>query len=220
MNMMARAVIGNMLLLVTSLSQGAGVAVLQSGSGQHQATMNIEYDDGDHVRMSVPQDTGGEAFMLYRDGRIWMVMNIQGQTMVMDVARMAAMGGVNNDDTLQQEFIRARPTGEKESVAGFAGEVYELTWKERGQTRTDRVVLSKDPVVVEYSRAWMKFADGMARSMGQKLNNSIGQYLDRNDLGLLKIGDDFQVVSIKQEKVDEKRFVLPKATMQMPMFGG
>ncbi len=210
-----RMMLVGLMFLVPQL-HAAGVATLQSGDGQQKVTMTVEYDDQGRVRMNVPESPGASGYMLARDGKVWMVMNAEGQTMVMDMAQMAAMGTVNNDDTLQQEFVSAKPTGEKQTVAGFEGEVYELTWKEKGKTRTDKVVLSKDPLVVEYSNAWMKFAESMAKSMGQKMNNSIGQYFEKEGVGMLKMGDGFEVVSIKSGKANEQDFVLPKATMQMP----
>ena len=97
-------------------------------------------------------------------------------------------------------------------MAGFSGEVYELTWKETGQTRSDKVVLSEDPVVVEYSNAWL----GMAAAMGHEMKNRISGYLRKEGLGMLKMGDSFEVVSIKPGKVDARRFNLPKSTFQMP----
>jgi len=198
----------------------AGIATLATGSGQNAETLVLEYDDNGHTRMNMPASQEGSGYMLSRDGKVWMVMNMQGQTMVMDMARMAALAAPSGDDTLQQEFISARATGKKETVAGFEGEVYELSWKDKAGKQTAMAVLSKDPAVVEYSNAWMKFAETMARAMGQKTDNSIGHYLEKEGLGMLKMGDDFQVVSIKPGKVNEQDFILPKATMQMPMFGG
>ncbi len=214
-----RMMVAGLMLCATQLF-AAGTATLATGSGQDAETMVIEYDDHGRTRMNMPAGQEGNGYMLSRDGKVWMVMNMQGQVMVMDMARMAAMAPPSGDDTLQQEFISARPTGKKETVAGFVGEVYELSWKDRNGVQTAMAVLSKDPAVVEYSNAWMKLAENMAKSMGQKTGNSIGRYLEKKGLGVLKMGDDFRVVSIQPGKVKEQDFVLPKATMQMPMFGG
>ncbi len=215
-----RRILSLALLLSAAPVFAAGVATLATGSGQNAQTMVIEYDDHGRTRMNMPAGQEGSGYMLSRDGKVWMVMNMQGQVMVMDMARMAAMAPPAGDDTLRQEFISARPTGKKETVAGFPGEVYELSWRDRNGVQTAVAVLSKDPAVVEYSRAWMKLAESMAKSMGQKSDNSIGRHLEKKGLGVLKMGDDFQVVSIQPGKVNEADFVLPKATMQMPMFGG
>ncbi|HID46048.1 MAG TPA: hypothetical protein EYP34_09870 [Chromatiaceae bacterium] len=211
---MRRMMLAGLMLLV-SQSHAAGVATLQSGHGQQKVTITVEYDDQNRVRMNMPQNDEGSGFMLAKDGKVWIVVDVQGQTMVMDVAQMAAMGSANNDDTLVQEFISAKPTGEKQTVAGFSGEVYELTWNDKGKIRTDKVVLSKDPVVVEYSNAWLTFAE----SMEKKVKNSIGQHFRKAGLGLLKMGDEFQVVSIRPGKVNGQNFVLPTSTMQMPPMG-
>ncbi len=213
-------ILGAVLLLSAPSVFAAGVATLATGSGQNSETMVLEYDDQGHARMNMPKSQEGAGYMLNRDGKVWMVMNMQGQVMVMDMARMAAMAAPSGDDAMQQEFISAKPTGEKERVAGFEGSVYEMKWKDRKGIQSAKVVLSKDPVVVEYSNAWMQFAEKMAKSMGQKTENSIGRYLKKEGLGMLKMGDDFKVVSIQPGKVNAQDFVLPKATMQMPMFGG
>ncbi|WP_144375388.1 hypothetical protein [Thiolapillus brandeum] len=215
-----RGILGMALLLVAPSAFASGVATLATGSGQNSETMVLEYDDQGHVRMNMPKSQEGAGYMLNRDGKIWMVMNMQGQVMVMDMARMAAMAAPTGDDAMQQEFISAKPTGDQEMVAGFKGEVYDLKWKDKKGVQSARVVLSRDPVVVEYSNAWMQFAENMAKSMGQKTQNSIGDYLKGKGLGMLRMGDDFKVVSIEPGKVNARDFVLPKATMQMPMFGG
>jgi hypothetical protein len=212
--------LGVVLLLIAPSAFASGVATLVTGSGKNSETMVLEYDDQGHVRMNMPKSREGAGYMLNRDGKVWMVMNMQGQVMVMDMARMAAMAAPTGDDAMQQEFISATPTGDKETVAGFNGEVYDLKWKDKKGVQSAKVVLSRDPVVVEYSNAWMQFAEKMAKSMGQKTRNSIGHYLERKGLGMLRMGDEFKVVSIKSGKVNAQDFVLPKATMQMPMFGG
>ncbi|WP_457666948.1 DUF4412 domain-containing protein [Thiolapillus sp.] len=209
------------LLLFSHTLFAAGQAVLKSGKGADAVQMVLEYDGIDKVRMNVPkQPQGGDNYMLLKDGKVWMVMNMQGQVMVMDMARMASMaqGGASGDDAIKQELISAKKTGRKAKVAGYDGEVYEMTWRDRQGVHTADVVLSDDRDVVEYSRAWMNFAQSMAGSMGRKnrSENSIGHYLDNEGKGLLKMGDQFEVVSIKSGSVSDSRFVLPKATMQMP----
>ena len=211
-------ILGAALLLSAPPVFAAGVATLAAGSGQNSETMVLEYDDQGHVRMNMPESPEGAGYMLNRDGKVWMVMNMRGQVMVMDMARMAAMAAPTGDDAMQKEFISAIPMGEQKRVAGFKGDVYELKWKDRKGIQSAKVVLSKDPVVVEYSNAWTQFAEKVARSMGRKTENSIGHYLQKEGLGVLRMRDDFKVVSIKPGKVNAQNFVLPKATMQMPMF--
>ena len=208
------------MMLAAPSAFAAGIAELATGSGQSSETMVIEYDDQGHVRMNMPKSQEGSGYMLTRDGKVWMVMNMQGQVMVMDMAKMAAMAGPGGDDAMQQEFVSAKASGKKETVAGFTGEIYELKWKDKRGVQSAQAVLSKDPVVVEYSNAWMQFAENMAKSMGQKTDNSIGRHLEKKGLGMLRMGDDFKVISIKPGKVSAQDFVLPKATVQMPMFGG
>ncbi|WP_456374893.1 hypothetical protein [Thiolapillus sp.] len=214
------SVLGVALLFVLPSAFAAGVATFSAGSGKNSETMVVEYDDRGNVRMNMPASAEGTGYMLARDGKVWMVMNMQGQVMVMDMAKMAAMAGPGGNDAMQQEFVSAKASGKKETVAGYRGEIYELKWKDKNGVHTAEAVLSKEPAVVEYSNAWMKFAENMAKSMGKKTQNSIGHYLAKQGLGMLRMGDDFRVISIKPGSVNAQDFVLPKATMQMPMFGG
>lgn len=210
------------LFLIPPILLAGGKATLQGGKGGGAAIMELEYAESGKVRMNMPQEQGGSGYMLARDGKAWMVMNVEGQVMVMDVAQMAGMardmGAPSGDEALKHQFIEAKNTGRKEGVAGYEGEVYKMTWRDRRGTHTAEVVLSSHPDVVEFSRAWMKFASSMSRAVAEQdgSENSIGEYLNKEGKGLLRMGDEFRVVSIEPGKVDESRFTLPKATLQMP----
>ncbi len=210
------------LLLLAGPLLAAGKATIQTGKGGDKVTMVLEYSGADRVRMNMPQQQEGNGYMLVRDGKAWMVMDMQGQVMVMDMAQMAGMargmGGPSNEEAIKQELIKAKKTGRKESIAGYDGEVYEMTWRDNRGTHTADVVLSSHPDVVSYSRAWMGFAEGMASAMGKNkdMQKSIGSYLNKEGKGILKMGDEFVVQSIKPGNISDSRFKLPKATMQMP----
>ncbi|WP_456379843.1 DUF4412 domain-containing protein [Thiolapillus sp.] len=208
------------LLLLTGPLLAGGMATIKTGKGSESVTMVLEYSGADKVRMNMPRQQEGNGYMLARDGKAWMVMDMQGQVMVMDMAQMAGMaqGGPPGNDAIKQELLKARKTGRKETVAGYDGEVYEITWRDNRGVHTADVVLSSHPDAVAYSRAWMGFAQNMERAMGggSDMNKSIGSYLNKEELGMLKMGDEFVVLSIKPGNISESRFKLPKATMQMP----
>ena len=210
------------LLLFAGPLLAGGKATIKSGQGSQSVIMTLEYADVDKVRMNMPQQQEGNGYMLMRDGKAWMVMDMQGQVMVMDMAQMAGMargmGGPPQDEAIKQELIKSKRTGRKETVAGYDGEVYEITWRDNFGTHTAEAVLSTHPDVVEYSRAWMNFAQSMDSSMGHNAGskNSIGSFLDKEGKGILKMGDEFVVVSIKTGNIGDSRFKLPKATIQMP----
>lgn len=210
------------LLLLSAPLFAGGKATIKTGKGGDTVTMVLEYAGIDRVRMNMPRQQEGNGYMLVSDGKAWMVMDMQGQVMVMDMAQMAGMargmGGPSNDEAIKQELIEARKTGRRASVAGYDGEVYEMTWRDNRGIHTADVVLSNHPDVVAYSRAWMGFAEGMASAMGKHkdMQNSIGSYLNKEGKGILKMGDEFEVQSIRPGNISDSRFKLPKATVQMP----
>ncbi len=211
----------SLLLLAEPLLAG-GTASIKTGKGADSVTMVLEYSGAGSVRMNMPQQQEGNGYMLARDGKVWMVMDVQGQVMVMDMAQMAGMaqgmGEPSNDDAIKHELLKIRKTGGKETVAGYDGEVYEMTWRDNQGVHTADVVLSDHPDVVAYSRAWVDFAENMQKAMGKggSMKNSIGSWLDKEGMGMLKMGDEFAVLSIKPGNISKSRFKLPKATMQMP----
>lgn len=215
-------VIISVLLLATPLLFAGGKATIKTGKGGQTVTMDLEYAGADKVRMNLPQQQEGNGYMLVREGKAWMVMDMQGQVMVMDMAQMAGMargmGVPSTEEAIKQELIKAKKTGRKETVAGYDGEVYEMTWRDSRGVRTADVVLSNHPDVIAYSRAWMSFAKSMARAIDKNtdMKNSIGSFLDEEGKGILKMGDEFVVLSIEPANVSDSRFKLPKATMQMP----
>lgn len=203
----------------------SGIAVLQ-GENAQDSRIEIEYLDAGKVRMNVPDKQGGDSYMLVLDGKTYMVSNSGGKTMVMDLAQLGSMAsgfGVNmgGGDSFKQELVKYNKTGKSETVAGYKGKIYTLTWRDSKGTHTADAVLSSHKNVREFSEAWMHMAEAMANSMGQKITSdkSIWSFLEREGKGVLRLGDDFRVVSIESKNIDANRFVLPAAPMQMPAMG-
>ena len=201
-----------------------GVAQVKSGDGK--ATMTIEYKDQTKVRMNVPDDDKG--YMLVSGGNAYTVADIQGQTMVMDMRKMARMAKSmgaqtdDEDDLFELELVEIKDTGQTEQIAGYKGHVHQMKWRDRDGEHTSEVVLSDNPEVVDFSNSWMYMAETMAKVIAEKgLNkNSIGEYLRKNNQGILRLGDEFVVISIKSGSLPAARFEVPKSTFKMPSFGG
>ncbi len=204
----------------------SGIAVLQ-GENTQDSNMKIEYLDRSTVRMNVSDKRGSDSYMLVRDGRAYMVSNSRGETIVMDMAQLGSMAkgmGMNMGagDSFKQELLKYNRTGRSETVAGYRGDVYSLTWRDSRGTHTDEAVLSSHQNVREFSDAWMYLAKTMANSMNQQIisDDSIWNFLEGEGKGVLRLGDDFRVVSIESKNINANRFVLPAAPMQMPGMGG
>lgn len=217
------------VLAAVGLTQGvyaSGVATLQ-GKNAQDSTIEIEYLDSGKVRMNVPDKKGGNSYMLLLDGKTYVVSSSGGQTMVMDMAQLGSMAkgfGANlgGGDSFKQELLKYNNKGKSETVAGYKGDVYSLTWQDSRGTHTADAVLSGHKNVREFFDAWKHMAEAMASSMGQKIttDKSVMYFLEREGKGVLRLGEDFRVVSIESRKIDTSRFTLPAAPMQMPTMGG
>lgn len=203
----------------------SGIATIQADNAQ-DSTMGVEYLDNSKVRMNVPGKESGDSYMLLLDGKIYMVSSSGGQTMVMDMAQLGSMArgfGVDTGggDSFKQELLKYNKTGKSETVAGYKGEVYTLTWRDNKGMHTEDAVLSSHKDVREFFGAWMHLAKSLASSVGQEIamDKTVWDFLEREGKGVLRLGEEFRVLSIEARKVDANRFVLPAEPMQMPKMG-
>ncbi|KGE78836.1 hypothetical protein CVH10_08000 [Halomonas sp. ND22Bw] len=206
------------LLLAASLPALAdGQATLESRSDQGNATMEVRWA-GDDLRMDFPQQAQA-GFMLLKDGNGYMVTRMQGQTLVMDMARLKqmaesmggdqAMAGVTSQQADSVERLEA--TGERETVAGLEGEVYALTWTDKaGNAHDDTLVLSDDDQVRELMRAFHAYQRTMT---GEP--DPIASALEEEGLGMLRFGDRFRIASLSDEAPAASAFELPEDAMSM-----
>jgi len=221
-----------LIVLVSSFqamaASNAGTAVFQSREAGANSTTRFEYLNESTARMSVDGQEGADSYMLFRDGKALIVSHTQGQTMVMDMQKLSGMASQFGAATGQatQSFTssvqKMEATGKKETVAGIKGEVYRLEWVENGKKRSDELVLSKDKAARAYTRAWMNVVRVMQKAGTQQeiRGDHLVARLDKKKLGILRLGDRFELKSIKPGKPDSARFAVPESTMEMPDLGG
>ncbi len=205
----------------------AGTAVFESNEAGSSGTMRFEYLNEKTSRMNVEGEQGADSYMLFRDGKATVVTHTQGQTLVMDMEKMMKMasgfGAASGQST--QSFTSSvksmTATGKKETVAGIKGEIYQLEWIENGQSRTDELVLSKDKKARAYTRAWMNAVRAMQKAGAEKeiKGDHLVARLEKKKMGILRLGDRFELKSIKSNKPDAARFEVPEATMEIPNMG-
>jgi len=214
-------------LFQAGLATAAGVAKFKSTENGESVTTVFEYLDKSTARMNVPSEDGGESYMLFRDGKALVVANTQGQTLVMDMAKLSSMADSFGASAGQQtqsfsSSVRSmKPTGRFESVAGIKGEIYKLEWTENGKNRTDNLVLTKNKSAIDYTRAWMGVVRTIEKSGSKKQvkGDQLFAKIEKKKMGILRLGDRFELVSVKLGKPDASRFKVPKATMEMPDLG-
>lgn len=198
-------------------SLAAGTATIDSGG----ELSRISWQDARTLRIDPPDKN---VYMVLQDGKAYVVNTraTQGVPQVMEIgdmvqtlSAMGGMAGVNDavSAALSQRVDAVRKLGQKETVAGIAGEVYEVTVvDDQGSTTTQRAVLTDDPLVVEMTDAYLAFADalvGADRTAGFKAG------LPKGFHGLLRVGDDMVVRSIGTDAPAPDSFELPAAPVNL-----
>lgn len=224
----------SLALMLPLLAQAGGTAVVESGSGAEAVRSTLEFD-GTKLRVTSTLPKGAEqvdAYMIFRDGKPYSVVNNEGTPMVMEMSAMMKMmgsmaqhqtGGTNAFDDVTV-YHGLTDTGRAETVGGVRGKVYRLDFEtQSGQRQSSEVVLASNVVLREFTTAMMAFGTAMTEASGigdAEGGKQLQAELARRNLGVLRAGDDFRIVSLDDKTPAQGRFVLPAAPMQMPEMPG
>lgn len=177
-----------------------------------QDVSKISWQDSRTVRFDTPKSEG---YMLVQGDKVYVVQTQGGGPQVMEVDAMMqgfAQGKAGQKAGADKlESIQA--TGRKETVAGIAGEVYELRLTDaKGQTRSTDAVLTGHPLVVEMTEAYM----GLSASLvGAKIAAQFKRDLPAGKTGLLRMGTDMKLQSISGDASAVSAFKLPAKPVNM-----
>lgn len=225
-------------LLAASSAMAGGTAVMEAGDGKDRSQVQFEFD-GDKLRMSTGVQGEGESYGIFRDGKMYTVSISNGKPMVIDtsammkmmgkmVAEQAASMNTGLDDIAEYHGLKA--TGRSETHAGITGEVFVMSYTTKGGKREEQeVVLAKNKTLVEMTDAMTLMSETMAEAMNNKIKETPGaramvEEFKRKNVGMLRSGNDFRLVSLDTSTPGSARFKLPAEPTQMPampegMFG-
>jgi hypothetical protein len=189
-----------------------GVYSMQGGGN-----MKISYKDENTIRI----DTMKDSFVLINKDSTLMVNKTPQGWMAMDMAKMGAMAQSMKGKQPKNSWsdIKIKKTGKSETVAGFKGQVYNMTSKVNGKTETHEMVLSREPEVMAMHKALGVHARRMAKSMG---NNNQMDYqemqkqMDRQKIGgLLRYDKVLTLKSLGKKNLPANYYSLPPGTKDM-----
>jgi len=204
------------LCLAVSPALADGTAVMEAGSPEGRMSLAVAWSDAGALRVDMP---GQPTYTLLRDGKAYVVTDLGGGAMVMDLTSMLRMGGsgvapgggLGLDGYTAAVVTDLRATGASETVAGLRGEVYEITWTDHaGAAHTDEIVLSDDPLALALSRVMQAYAE----TLGQNID-ARGAAVTQRGMGVLRYGRDFRLAEISGRAVSPDRFELPAPPMDM-----
>jgi hypothetical protein len=117
---------------------------------------------------------------------------------------------------------RFEPTGRKETVAGYKGEVYRLIYTDAsGKTREEEVVLSDHPDIKELNKSWIALASRMAQIMGrdaaEELRQATQAAQEHGYGGMVRSGDDMILESLEKTSLKASHYQLPKGVQMVHM---
>lgn len=188
------------LLPVTALA--GGKAVIQKSGGSSKP---VFWQEDGRLRLGSPD---ASEYSIIRDGAFYHVTVKNGKTMVINLASMFRMFNAMSGQSTPESVIQSiKATGETETVAGIEGRVYLITTTTpRGKTRTRHYVLTDHPLVVEMTRVFMR---GLLSAFGVNVDKAMAA-LPEDDRGLLRIENEFQLVSISSADPAARLFKLPE----------
>ena len=206
------------LLGLPLLAQADLVGNYQLGPKQ---TVTVYYRDAQHVRLETP----GRGYMLLTNGRMYTVVQQNGQTMVMDLEKMGkVLSRYRKDKPKQPEKARKvtiKATSQKEKVAGFEGRVHQVTV----DGKTSKMVLTRNKDVVKLTKGFMETMLKMGQTLTRQSNLDSRKVLkkieDTGYGGLLKQQSGFELKSLKKKDEPAAFYALPKNArmVEMPSLG-
>lgn len=202
-------------VLLALSSPAAAEDIIATWKQADGETIKVSYRDDSHVRMDV-----GDGYVLLTGSKLYSVAREDGQQTVVDMEQamgMARAMGMGQPKTSACAANYA-DTGRSETVAGYAGKVYEVTVTGCGMDKPkDEAVLSSDPDVVKAGRAWAAIASRMARLSGASGADASHLVAGGGKGGLLRYGQDITLVALAKKSLAASHYELPKGARPVDM---
>lgn len=198
-------------LLLPSIGLAAGSATVDLDG----STASIHWQDAQNVRFNMPDSEG---YLLTKGNKTYIVSQEGGELMVMDIAGMAQMAMAFAEEDAMDQLIpesitKVKATGKKEKIAGIKGELYILTVKEKdGDEEEMEIVLTDNKTSNELTEVYISVIQNMLGI--DNLRKTFDQ-LPKNKRGVLRIDDEFKLVSLSKKAPDSDYLELPGKPLNM-----
>jgi hypothetical protein len=179
-------------------------------------SLKISFRDKNHIRM----EAGPDAYILLSGDKVYMVNRTKGKWKAFDMDEMSGMmkmfgKGTANAQAIEDHKPHFRATGRRETIAGYKGEVYQVTYTDSsGRTHEQEMVLSDHPDVKKLNQAWVSLASRMARMTGrdtaEALERATKEAREKGYGGMLRSGDDMILERIEEPIMKASYYRLPE----------
>lgn len=161
---------------------------------QGKKKLDLYYLDDNHMRANLGDQEqlvlkGAQSWLLHRQGEQWLAI---------DSDQAAALLNATRGDQINQDIgpVQLRDTGRKETVAGYAGKIYELSVG----NDVSEIVLTDNPDVLALTNGWRTLALKLSRGLGAEraaqLQQALAKIPQRGMGGLLRQGNDLTLIAI------------------------
>ena len=182
--------------------------------------MSIEYRDAQNFRINLDAET----YQLVRDGRMYLVASNQGEQEVIPLSdvgeQLAALGlggmaqrMLGGQQAQVPDAVSLRPLGRQETIAGYTGEVYEVTTTGAGGTESVEAVLCRDPELTTVQGALLSMAEQAIALLGYDASTResrlVRQVRAQNLGAVLRYGDELRLREVLRGPITAARLSLP-----------
>lgn len=201
-------------LLIGSVSAPV-LADIQATYRSSGAQVEIVVSNNQHIRMNMSQGQ----FLLKQGDDIYSVSgsDAQGYTAIsLNSIAAVSFGSQDNTSTGEDPEFSLVNTGKTETVAGFEGNVFVLTYRQDGKKMRSELVLSKDPQLAQVRSALMSMTSTWAKMAGANMSAADSFAQTSSELnqygGLLRQDNSMVLLSLSQQDMPDDYYALPPNT--------
>jgi hypothetical protein len=210
----------------------ASYALTAPGPDGGKGRLTVEWTDTRHARITVEAEgmpPGMSTYNLVLGDQLYGVTTHEGKTTVMELGALLRMAGGMMpalsgpaDATDVAEVQALESTGRRETVAGLAGQVYTLRYRdEAGASQTREIVLGHEGALRELSEVMQHYASLMSRATGKPAKpDALNAAIAQRHTGMLRMGTEVQLARFSRQAPAPQRLALPAEPMKMPDLSG
>lgn len=180
---------------------------------QTKQTLDLYYLDDNHLRANYAD----KQQLVLKGSESWLLHQQNGQWLAVDADQAGALLKAARGDEIKTPAgtVQLRDTGRKEIVAGYTGQVFELSV---GDNKSE-IVLTDNPDVLALTNGWRTLALKLSGSLGAEQSAQLQQALAKIPAqgvgGLLRQGNDLILVAV-EKRADARDAGFPANTQVLP----
>lgn len=222
---MRKKLLCGLALLLVAVQVSADTVSQWSLSGGQ--ALSLSYRDTQHVLLSVGRANqvlvaGKDSYLITSQGGQTMAVNMNEMGDAMDMFSNLMMPGADQMARFEGAKVSFKKTGRQETVAGFRGDVYQMTVNTRRGVEQHELVVSDHPDVVALQTIFLALGERAAKVMpSNQLFESMNYFSRQAEQaqlgGVLRYGKDMVLQKLEKKKLPDTAFRLPAGVTQVSL---